>query len=91
MSTVLIVIIVIVVLVVVGLQISAANRRKRTQQIGEAQVEAKRDDVGHHRERAQQAHGEEELAQERAKRAAAEAELNERKAEEREQELKRSE
>jgi hypothetical protein len=63
------------------------TRRRRDREIGEAQVEAQHDDVAHHREQAQQARGEAELAQERAKRAAAEAELNERKASEREQTL----
>jgi FtsZ-interacting cell division protein ZipA len=88
MSTVLIVIIVVVVLIVVAMLVSAANRRKHTHQIAEAQVEAKHDDVDHHREQARDARAEAELADERSKRAAAEADLNERQASEREQELK---
>ena len=81
MSTVLIVIIVVVVLVVIALLVSTANRRKQTHQIAEAQVEAKHDDVDHHREQARDARAEAELSEERAKRAAAEADLNERQAE----------
>jgi FtsZ-interacting cell division protein ZipA len=84
MSTVLIVVVVVIVL---GLLISAASRRKHTRQIAEAQVEAKHDDVSHHRDQARDARAEAEIAEERAKRAAVEADLNERKAGEREREL----
>lgn len=87
MSTVLIVIIAIVALLVLALLVSAASRRRRTRQLGEAQVQAKHDDVSHHREQANEARVEAELAEERSKRAAAEADLNERKAREGEQAL----
>jgi len=53
-------------------------------------VQAKHDDVGHHREQAQEARAEADLAEERARRRTAEAELNERQAAERERELKSS-
>jgi len=79
MSPVLIVVIVVVVVLVVGLLIPAASRRKRNKRIAKAQVQAKHDDVSHHRNQARDAHAEAEIAEERAKRAAAEGDLNERK------------
>lgn len=84
MSTALSVIVVIVVLIVAGLLLYAVSRRKRTRLIAEAQVQAKHDDLSHHRNKARDARAEAEIA-ERAKRAASEADLNERKAAEREQ------
>ncbi len=90
MSTVLSVIVVIVVLIVAGLLLYAVSRRKRSQLIAETQVQAKRDDLSHHRNQAREARAEAEIA-ERAKRAAAaEADLNEHKAAQRERELKSS-
>lgn len=88
MSTIVILVIVIAAIIIVGVLISAASRRKRERKLGEAQVDAKRDDVSHHRSQAEGARAEAELAKERADRAAAEAELNEHKAAERERELK---
>lgn len=87
MSTIVILIIVIAAIVIVGALIAAASRRKRERELGAAQVDAKRDDVSHHRDQAEDARAESELAKERADRAAAEAELNEHKAAEREREL----
>ena len=86
MSTGLIVAIVIVALIVIALAV-AASRRNRTKQVEKVQTRALHDDAAHHREQAQQARSEAELAEERAKRTAAEAELNERKADERERQL----
>lgn len=87
MPTVLIVIIVVIVPIVFGVLLFAASRRKRTQLIAEAQVQAKHHDLSRYRNQARDARAEAEIAEERAERAAAEADLNERRAGGREREL----
>jgi FtsZ-interacting cell division protein ZipA len=91
MSTVVIIVIVVIAVVIVGILLASARRAKATRDLGTAQVEAKRDDVGFHREEAAQRRTDASVAEERAKRVAAEADLHEERADRRESELERDE
>ena len=87
MSTLAIIAIVIGAAIVLAILVTAARRANRRRQLGQAQVEAKHDDVDHHRGRAAELRTEAAVAEERAKRARAEAELDESRAEKREEEV----
>lgn len=67
--------------------VSASREASHRRELGQAQTEARHDDVRHHRERADESRTEAAIAEERAKRAKVEAELDEERANRREQEL----
>jgi len=88
MSTLLIVVIVVVALIVIAMLVAASRKSARRRELGQAQAEARHDDVRHHRERADESRTEAAIAEERAKRSKVEAELNEERADARERELR---
>ncbi|HEY1285336.1 MAG TPA: hypothetical protein VGF04_04555 [Solirubrobacterales bacterium] len=89
MSTLAIVLIVIGALIVLAILFGMVSRGRSRRQFGQTQTEAQRDDVRHHRERAEQSRTEAAIAQERAEKAKLEAELDEERASRREHELGR--
>jgi FtsZ-interacting cell division protein ZipA len=87
MSTLAVILIIIAALVVLFLVFRMANRQREHKQQARLQMDAKRDDVVHHREQAADSRAEAQVAAERARRQATEAELHEERAARREDEV----
>ena len=87
MSTLAVILIIIAALVVLFLVFRVANRQRGQREQARLQMDAKRDDVVHHKEKAVETRAEADVAAERARRQAAEAELHEERAGRREQEV----
>jgi FtsZ-interacting cell division protein ZipA len=87
MSAIAVIAIIVGAAILLFLLVSVARRAKDRREQGQLQREAKRDDVEHHRDEAQQSRVEAAVADERAKRQATEAELHEERAASREREV----
>jgi len=87
MSTLAVILIIIAAVVVLFLVFRMANKGRDRREQARLQMDAKRDDVVHHREVAADTRAEAEVTAERARRKAAEADLHEERASRREREV----
>jgi flagellar biosynthesis/type III secretory pathway M-ring protein FliF/YscJ len=90
MSAIAIIAIIIGALIVLALVAKFGRKTAERRRQGRLQVQAKRDDAQHHRDKAEERRTDAAIADERAKRQAVEAKLHEERAEHREHEAEKS-